>query len=230
MLRKALAELPPTLDETYDRILCAIDNDHSTYALRILQWLAFSARPLLIEEAAEVVAIDTERDPAFDKEQVLEDPLDALTICSSLLSVSNEEDPLEEEDDLSLEEMEKTSKPARRVVALAHYSVKEYLISGRIQGRAALYSLQCTTSNAFIAKCCLGYLLQFQRPDNFCDETIVTYKLARYSAEFWLIHARAAKENKEGMNKLIMRLFSLQAASFNGHDKVVELLLADIDA
>ena len=67
MLRKALAELPPTLDETYNRILCAIDNDHSTHALRILQWLAFSARPLLIEEVAEVVAIDPERDPAFDQ-------------------------------------------------------------------------------------------------------------------------------------------------------------------
>jgi hypothetical protein len=179
------------------------------------------------------VAIDTERDPAFDKEQVLEDPLDALTICSSLLSVSNEKGPSSEEEEvLSLEEMEKTSKPTRRVVALAHYSVKEYLISDRIQGRAALYSLQCTTSNAFIVKCCLGYLLQFQRPDNFCNETIVVYKLARYSAQFWIVHSQAAKQNEEA-NRLIMKLFSLQAASANGHDEVVELLLgkgADVNA
>jgi len=68
MLRKAQAELPPTLDETYDRILCAIDNDHSTYALRILHWLAFSARPLLIEEIVEVVAIE----PAIGIEEIID--------------------------------------------------------------------------------------------------------------------------------------------------------------
>ena len=224
MLRKALVELPPTLDETYDRILCAIDNDHSTYALRILHWLAFSARPLLIEEVAEVVAIDPERDPAFDKEQVLEDPLDALTVCSSLLSVSNEEGPSSKEEEDSLpEEMERPSKPSRRVVALAHYSVKEYLISDRIQGRAALYSLQCTTSNAFIAKCCLGYLLQFQRPCNFCNKTIAMYNLARYSAEFWIIHARAAAQNDEAMNRLIMKLFSLQDGTYLNWTRIYNL-------
>ena len=65
MLRKSLATLPPTLDQTYDRILCAIDENDSEYAVRILRWLAFSTRPLLVEEISEVVAIDPERDPAF---------------------------------------------------------------------------------------------------------------------------------------------------------------------
>src|ERR1700753_2034760 len=74
MLRKALATLPPTLDETYNRILCAIDEEDFEYAVRILRWLAFSARPLSVEEISEVVAIDIERDPAFDSEEVLEDP------------------------------------------------------------------------------------------------------------------------------------------------------------
>src|SRR5271154_1035623 len=84
-LRKSLAALPATLDETYDRILLAIDNDHSEYALRILQWLAFSARPLRVDEIAEVVAIDVSGNRSFDPDQILEDPLDVLKICSSLV-------------------------------------------------------------------------------------------------------------------------------------------------
>jgi hypothetical protein len=48
--------------------------------MRILQWLTFSARPLSVREVAEVVAIDVSRDPAFDRDEVLEDPLEALNI------------------------------------------------------------------------------------------------------------------------------------------------------
>ncbi|KAF1347199.1 hypothetical protein EJ07DRAFT_160453 [Lizonia empirigonia] len=58
MLRKLLATLPQTLDQTYDHILTAISEDDYKYAIRILQWLTFSARPLSVEEIAEVVGID----------------------------------------------------------------------------------------------------------------------------------------------------------------------------
>ncbi|KAF1352920.1 hypothetical protein EJ07DRAFT_158930 [Lizonia empirigonia] len=39
MLRKALTALPPTLDKTYDRILCAIAAEDAEYAVHMLQWL-----------------------------------------------------------------------------------------------------------------------------------------------------------------------------------------------
>jgi hypothetical protein len=56
--------------------------------MRVLQWLTFSTRPLLVKEIAEVVAIDVARDPAFDRDEILEDPLDALYICSSLVTIT----------------------------------------------------------------------------------------------------------------------------------------------
>jgi DNA-binding transcriptional LysR family regulator len=84
MLRKALATLPPTLDQTYDRILSAISEEDFDYAIRILQWLTFSARPLSIEEVAEIVAIDGDRDPAFNQDEVLEDPLEVYFDFKSL--------------------------------------------------------------------------------------------------------------------------------------------------
>ncbi|KFY86468.1 hypothetical protein V500_07614 [Pseudogymnoascus sp. VKM F-4518 (FW-2643)] len=86
-LKNALKEPPTTLDETYERILCTINDADSEYAMRILQWLAFSSRPLSVEELAEVVAINVERETAFDQDEVLEDPMDVLNICMSLVSV-----------------------------------------------------------------------------------------------------------------------------------------------
>jgi len=92
MLRKSLTELPPTLDETYDRILRLIDDKYSEYALHILQWLAFSERPLRLGELAEIVAIDVDGDPPFHEDEVLEDPSHIATICSSLITVTTDPD------------------------------------------------------------------------------------------------------------------------------------------
>jgi hypothetical protein len=89
-LRKALKSLPKTLDETYDRILMNIDEQYSEDAFKILQLLAFSARPVKIEEVAEVLAIDFDRHggPRFNADLRLRDPEALLTICSSLVSTS----------------------------------------------------------------------------------------------------------------------------------------------
>src|SRR4051812_10878037 len=90
MLRKELASLPETLDETYDRILCSIHELYSQYALQIQQWLAFSARPLRIEEIAEVTAVDTGGDSRFEAKNRLKEPRDILIICSSLVITTAE--------------------------------------------------------------------------------------------------------------------------------------------
>jgi hypothetical protein len=59
--------------------------------MRILQWLTFSARPLSVKEVAEVVAIDVARDLAFDRDKVLEDLLEVLDICLSLVTITTNE-------------------------------------------------------------------------------------------------------------------------------------------
>jgi hypothetical protein len=140
MLRTCLATLPPTLDQTYDRILCSISKDDCAYAMRILQWLTFSARPLCVEETAKVVAIDVARDPAFDREEVLEDPLEALNICSSLVTISTVQ-----------------SDPAKQIISLADYSVQEYLVSDRIkQEPARQYTMNEAECHGVIMDGCLS--------------------------------------------------------------------------
>src|SRR5437764_417870 len=127
MLRKTLKSLPKTLDDTYARILLSIDEGYIQDALKILQWLSFSTRPVLIKEVAEVVAVDLERShPRFDPEQRLHEPHDLLVICSSLVTTSSVTFELPDG------ELEGTEE-----LRLAHFSVKEYLTSERIQAGPA---------------------------------------------------------------------------------------------
>src|SRR5882724_1212435 len=57
-LKQTLKRLPKTLGQIYERILERIHNDHYKYVLQVLQWLAFSARPLKLRELAAALAVD----------------------------------------------------------------------------------------------------------------------------------------------------------------------------
>ncbi|KAF2628860.1 hypothetical protein BU25DRAFT_390834 [Macroventuria anomochaeta] len=200
MLRKSLATLPQTLDQTYDRILSAINEDDSEYAIRILRWLTFSARPLSVEEFSEVVAIDVTRDPAFERDEVLEDPLEALNICSSLVTLTTNKE-------------EGRSRPSQRIIALAHYSVQEYLVSDRIkQGQAKQYSMQEAECHNAITESSLKYLNQLQQP--LSRRMLETSALARYSAEFWSSHLQKTGDGIEGVSGLAMRLMSIENPTY----------------
>ncbi|RII24200.1 hypothetical protein CUC08_Gglean011924 [Alternaria sp. MG1] len=200
MLRKSLASLPRTLDQTYDRILTAISEEYSEYAMRILQWLTFSARPLSVEEIAEVVAINVARDPAFDRDEVLEDPLEALNICSSLVTITTNG-------------ADGRSRPAQRIIALAHYSVHEYLVSDSIrQGSAKQYSMQEAECQSAITRGSLKYLMQLQQP--LKRETLQEFALARYSAEFWSSHLRKTGDEMERVSQLTMGLLAREEPAY----------------
>ena len=205
-LQKALKALPTTLDGTYERILCTISNEDSEYAMRILQWLVFSSRPLSVEELAEVVAINVERETAFDRDEIFEDPMEVLDICLSLVSVVMTKGS-------SLGGPSRRSSKISRTVTLAHYSVQEYLVSQRIcQGHAARYSMQPAACHGYIAKGCLGYLLQYEKGlfDRFESARSLqeVYALAQYSAEHWIIHTHNAEEHDNRLSCLATKLLS----------------------
>jgi hypothetical protein len=200
MLRKSLATLPQTLDQTYDRILSRINEEHSEYAIRILQWLTFSARPLSVKEVAEVVAINVTRDPAFDRDEALEDPLEALNICSSLVTITTIE-------------AEGIFRPAQQIISLAHYSVQEYLVSDRIkQGSAKQYSMQEVECHSAITQGSLKYLIQIQQP--LSRKTLEKSALARYSAEFWNSHLQKTGGKIEQVSQLAMSLQAIEEPAY----------------
>ena len=219
-LRQALVSLPKTLDDTYARILLNIDKNHNHYypeILKILQWLSFSAQPLQLEELAEIVAIDINETARFDPERRWPNPQDILIICSSLVTLTTEfYDSIDRESSSLYNEEERhtelnansqerdndsvwaeasESEGSVTFVRLAHFSVKEYLVSDRIQhGIAARYSIREIQSHGVLAGDCIAYLLQFDKPDLLTSETLKLSPLARYAAEHWTSHARKAQK------------------------------------
>ena len=86
-LEHQLQCLPHDLDEVYDRIISGLKR-HREDALTILQWLSFSARPLILAEIAQVTGVvpDTDQDLRFQPSSVLADPRSVLMVCSSLVT------------------------------------------------------------------------------------------------------------------------------------------------
>jgi hypothetical protein len=89
-VEEQLQHLPNDLNESYDRIINRIDQRRQDHARKFFQWLAFSIRPLLLAELAEVVAVDFHtRDLAwFDCDRRYYNARDVLRVCSGFVSIT----------------------------------------------------------------------------------------------------------------------------------------------
>ena len=169
-IRSALTQLPKTLDETYARILGNISESDIDEALSILRWIAFSNRPLTLQELAEAAVVKADID-CIDPDDRLCCAEDVLRICQGLLS-------------LSTEKLQICSRLVDRdVVRFAHFSVLEYLTSDR----AGQFRISDKSSNEHISKCCFSYLLQTCQLD-VSAQSLEDYPLLRYCAEYWFKH------------------------------------------
>src|SRR5216683_279821 len=57
-IRRALDDLPRSIDETYERILLSIGEERWEYAQRLFQCLAISFQPLRVDELAEILTFE----------------------------------------------------------------------------------------------------------------------------------------------------------------------------
>ena len=211
-LHKYLQSIPQGLDETYDRILSSISDEDAPYAVRILRWLAFSTRPLLLCEVAEVAAIDVDREPAFDGDEILENPIEVLDICSSLVKVEMVE----------WQEFGGTVpnlKPLNKAVKLSHNSVKDYLLSSTGRNETLQqYKAGYCNGHDYLSMACLKYILQI---DFAClknmlqidtksesDNPVGKPGLYFYASNEWFVHAQKVDEKSRGWIPLAKSMVS----------------------
>jgi hypothetical protein len=92
-LQNQLEDLPQNLDEVYERIISGIHKKYREDALKILQWLSFSARPLKLDEVAQVVGVvpDLDQGLCFEPSRISSNPRSILMICSSLVAETDGE-------------------------------------------------------------------------------------------------------------------------------------------
>ena len=213
LLRRALKTLPKTLDETYERVLSNIPDDYVEDVRRVLQCLICAFVPLDVLEVAEIVAIDT-AEPYYHPEDRYCTPRGLVSVCSGLVSTrtSKRRGGIFPSPNFEIEELR-----------LAHFSVKEYLVSDRVSlGPVSRYKLDEVSCHGAMADLCISYLLQYKE-DVFDIQSVTTNSnleaqesgdeqpktetvghfqdlelcekspFAPYAAMFWSVHLRAAK-------------------------------------
>lgn len=204
-LQRALRCLPKTLDDTYTRILENIPKDHIRQTMTILNLLAWSDRNFKINELVDAIAVNLDEDPGFDPRNRMPVPREVLKLCSSLVVVSRERHRVLSSDEDKLV----------YVVRLAHFSVKEYLISDHVS-KAYELLLSESVARAYLARLCLTYLIGVSRlaplgaveyssrhPRTFHS----SFPFVDYSSQHWMDHARGIENRDESLWKLIMSFF-----------------------
>lgn len=194
-LRKELVNLPRTLEATYARILRNIPPGQMESAKRLLQFLTYSERPLRVEEAVDVVAVDLSHidQRPFHSSHRMPDPQEVAMYCSSLV----------------ISTTRKGSGGEVTEIQLAHFSVREYLVSARVDESVA-QELGEVNARAAIVEVCLSYLIDLEHSYDK-EEEKQRQPLVQYSARYWPTHAAVVEA-------------SLKAVA----PKVEEYLLSDV--
>ena len=148
-----------------------------------------AARPLRVEELAEVLAFDfnAERIPKLNLAWRWEDQEEAvMSACSSLAMIVKDGDS--------------------RVVQFSHFSVKEFLTADRLAEpirNVSRYHIRLEAAHTTLAEACLGTLLRLD--DRVDRDNIKNFPLALYAAQYWAAHARfenASSRIRDGMECL----------------------------
>lgn len=182
-IRAALFNLPRTLQDTYHRLLQRIEDCHpddvETFR-RVLSWLVHGVRDLTLDELAEAISIDPESDQSsMDFGAVDTDPEDVLGILGGLVMVS-----------------------AEKIVSLAHYSVKEFLVSEEVRSTKPTFWISSYDAERDLAAVCLAYLCydDFRKPllpdIGAFEGRLNEYKFLAYATMAWPSHVKGS--GKEG--------------------------------
>ncbi|KAE8454432.1 hypothetical protein EG329_000054 [Mollisiaceae sp. DMI_Dod_QoI] len=170
-IRAALKDLPEGLDDTYDRMLKEINPEYQKQVASTLKWLAYSVKPLHLDELAEIFILDHEQPVPFDESERFSVIDDVLSYLPGLVTKFNVKlwSNIEQRNKDSIE------------IGFAHFSIKEYLSSTRMA--QPFFSTIEETSHLYITEACLAYHLQLSEMISVTKETIQQYALWEYAVK-----------------------------------------------
>lgn len=212
LVQKTLKSLPKTLDDTYTHMLEKIPEDYVEDVRRILSCLICSFHPLAIEEIADTVAIVADGETFFDLDNRLSEPRDVLSICSGLvITAKSTRQTWLGYQHLPIEELR-----------LAHFSVKEYLVSERkALTKVSKFMLEERYSHETLATLCIRYLMWCHQ-NKVCEDPKFLWQYATtrskevpfapYAASSWSRHLRAAQlDNSSPMVRRCLEMLTNSA-------------------
>ncbi|KAM3528022.1 hypothetical protein MY4038_006082 [Beauveria bassiana] len=144
-----LKNLPETLDATYAQIMGRINPAYKHHAIRILQFLTYSERPLRIDEAVDAVTVRLTDPPRFEPRYRLEDPKMIVCYCPGFAVLVEAYDQREKKHVIELQ--------------LAHLSVEEYFKSDKLETDVAGYFEKVAAAKT-LTEICVSYLMTLRGP------------------------------------------------------------------
>lgn len=214
-VNQALVDLPVGLDRTYDRALSSLDQNQQIQAIRALNWLAFSLRPLVLGELAEAVVIDTEDESAqiFDEETRLFRPADVLSLLPGLIVVYKANNWLNSDTKVSEFSEDAVDWPQlndKCIIRLAHFSIKEYLVSDRIKRTPSkMFSINHNNAHIHIARASFVYHLHVSElaPTQLQLQAVhKLFPLWEYATDYCIEHIEAVPRLLWGSSTLTLAL------------------------
>jgi hypothetical protein len=211
-IRKALKELPKTLEDTYERILMGIDPLNRSIAHKALQLIAVEYR-IKLQEIAEAAVVDIDQ-CLFTTDNRLIHPTALLEICSCLIKVDDNGE-----------------------LAFAHYTVMEYLTSRRIRdGPAAMFKLSAYKARILSTKVRIIYLLNLpydrfpsskelfsldiDGQDSLEQQIEQEYPFIQSAALYWDFNLRMGEISANGsLTELVLQLLDPQEPHFRGFEE-----------
>ena len=207
-VRKSLENLPETLDKTYERMLCNIRPNLRDYAIRLLQWLCIADGPVYLHHIMEAFATSIGEEPYFDPSARFVSSDKVLSLCPGLLAKHTRFG--------SRKERERDD-----CVQIAHYSVKEYLVSTRLPiapNPLCKFRVQLPLANLAMAKTCLVYaIFAPNQPDlSSCFGRIPMDSFTRRGRKEWPRFFSNAKRDSQLMERAISFLTRKKGYTLDG--------------
>lgn len=200
-VERALANLPKDLNTTYSRTLERLPEHHKEKAIRLLHFLLYVKRPLSLEEAVDIVAVQIGggSDSGFHPDRRMPEPTDIVKFYPDLVAITHERKPYRHETICNIH--------------LAHFSVKEYLWdqAGFSEGEAAVN----------ITRTCTAYLSSTYQHD-FLQKSAhppppCNFPFDDYAHSFLGFYAHLAEQFSTDCDPIEEVLFSfLERLSTNG--------------
>jgi len=215
-VREALHNLPKTLDETYEQILLNTDEDYRDVIIEALRWLCFSTTTLNIEQLAQAAVFgihvdspseQTPLEVTFDEETLFQDPMDILGLLAGLV-VCHGDPATTSQEHLSRKSM----------IVLSHFSIKEYLVSGRLSSKVnqfqidepRAYEILATKSIYNVLYHLDSWLGQPKWNQRNCYRSGDPF--LRHASEFWVYYAGKV-DHDSGLTVLIISVLELEWSS-----------------
>lgn len=152
-----------------------------------MKWLAFSLQPVLLEEFAEVFALEPDRSSPLDTKERFRNATNVLTCLRGLVILT----PV----DVDSQARYVWEDEYLGIIQFAHFSIQEYLASQRIRhGKAAFSFISHDDAHFFLANSCLSYHIQISETELATSKSISEYPLWTYAVQFWTKHLDEIKE------------------------------------